>query len=104
MPPISNRYIPRIGERWALVAIIICHLGKPMECIKMGKCVRQFSQWSTILSNRTLNSIKNVVDEEQMQRFPDVNSAEVLQRVSGVSVTRDGGEGRYVLVFLIGLY
>lgn len=33
-----------------------------------------------------------------MQLFPDVNSAEVLQRVPGVSISRDQGEGRYVLV------
>ena len=55
-------------------------------------------QMKALSQQRTASNIKNVVDEEQMQRFPDVNSAEVLQRVSGVSVTRDQGEGRYVLV------
>ena len=55
-------------------------------------------QIKALSQQRTASNIKNVVDEEQMQRFPDVNSAEVLQRVSGVTVTRDQGEGRYVLV------
>ncbi|MBN1543351.1 TonB-dependent receptor [candidate division KSB1 bacterium] len=55
-------------------------------------------QVRALSQQRTADNIKNVVDEEEMQRFPDVNSAEVLQRVPGVSVTRDQGEGRYVLV------
>jgi TonB-dependent receptor len=55
-------------------------------------------QIKALSQQRTADNIKNVVDEEQMQRFPDVNSAEVLQRVPGVSVSRDQGEGRYVLV------
>ena len=31
-----------------------------------------------------------------MQRFPDLNTTEVLQRIPGVTITRDQGEGRYV--------
>ncbi|MBN2416915.1 TonB-dependent receptor [bacterium] len=59
--------------------------------------IRQ-GQVRALNQQKTAPNIKNVVDEEEMHRFPDVNSAEVLQRVSGVSVTRDQGEGRYVLV------
>jgi TonB-dependent receptor len=55
-------------------------------------------QMKALSQQKTAVNIKNVVDAEQIQRFPDVNSAEVLQRVSGVSVTRDGGEGRFVLI------
>jgi len=55
-------------------------------------------QIKALSQQREAPNIKNVVDEEQMQRFPDVNSAEVLQRVSGVSVARDQGEGRYILI------
>lgn len=42
------------------------------------------------------NNIKNVLSEELIKSFPDINSAEVLQRVPGVSITRDQGEGRYI--------
>lgn len=55
-------------------------------------------QIKALSQQRTASKIENVVDAEQMQRFPDVNSAEVLQRVSGIAVERDQGEGRYVLV------
>ncbi len=47
---------------------------------------------------RTANTIKNVVAQEQMQRFPDLNTAEVLQRLPAVSVERDQGEARYILI------
>jgi len=55
-------------------------------------------QMKALTQQKTAANIKNIIDEEQMQLFPDVNSAEVLQRISGVAVARDGGEGRYILV------
>ncbi|MGC9364379.1 MAG: TonB-dependent receptor [Fidelibacterota bacterium] len=69
--------------------------------IEMGEVLvtglRQ-GQAKALSQQKSAESIKNVVDEEQMQLFPDMNSAEVLQRIPGVSITRDQGEGRYVLV------
>lgn len=54
---------------------------------------------STALNQqKSADNIKNVVATEQMGRFPDPNVAEALQRVPGVNIERDQGEGRYVLV------
>ncbi len=47
---------------------------------------------------KTSDNIMNVVAEEQIQSFPDINAAEVLQRIPGISIQRDQGEGRYVQV------
>lgn len=47
---------------------------------------------------KSADVILNVVSEEQMQRLPDLNTAEILQRISGISVVRDQGEGRYVQI------
>lgn len=47
---------------------------------------------------RNADGIKNVVASEQIGRFPDQNAAEAIGRVPGVSVARDQGEGRYVLI------
>jgi TonB-dependent receptor len=41
-------------------------------------------------------SIRNVVDQEQMELFPDMNPAEVLSRVPGVNISRSRGEGKYI--------
>ncbi|MFA0965050.1 TonB-dependent receptor [Roseivirga sp. BDSF3-8] len=47
---------------------------------------------------RSADNIKNIVAADQIGRFPDPNAAEALQRVPGVNIERDQGEGRYVLV------
>jgi TonB-dependent receptor len=43
-------------------------------------------------------NITNVVASDQMSQFPDRNAAESTQRLPAVSLLRDQGEGRYVLV------
>jgi TonB-dependent receptor len=47
---------------------------------------------------KSSDNIVNVVSDEQMLRLPDLNTAEILQRLSGVSIVRDQGEGRYVQI------
>ncbi len=43
-------------------------------------------------------NITNVVSADQIGRFPDPNSAEAAQRIPGITIERDQGEGRYVQV------
>lgn len=47
---------------------------------------------------RTAPTIMNIVDREQMEAFPDYNTAEVLQRVPGVNISRSHGEGKFVFI------
>lgn len=44
------------------------------------------------------DNIVSVVHSDAIGQLPDANTAEALQRVPGVSVERDQGEGRYVRV------
>jgi hypothetical protein len=50
--------------------------------------------------NRQKNAINisNIVAADQIGRFPDKNASEATQRIPGVSLLRDQGEGRYVMV------
>jgi TonB-dependent receptor len=50
--------------------------------------------------NRQKNAINisNLVAADQIGKFPDPNAAEAIQRIPAVTLTRDQGEGRYVLV------
>ncbi len=50
--------------------------------------------------NRQKNAlnITNIVAADQIGRFPDKNASEATQRIPAVSLQRDQGEGRYVLV------
>ena len=50
--------------------------------------------------NDQKNSINliNLVASDQIGSFPDPNAAEAVQRIPGIVVQRDQGEGRYVLI------
>ena len=43
-------------------------------------------------------NITNVVSADQIGRFPDPNAAEAAQRIPAITLQRDQGEGRYVIV------
>ncbi|MEZ5346228.1 MAG: TonB-dependent receptor [Pyrinomonadaceae bacterium] len=44
------------------------------------------------------DNIMNIVSADQIGRFPDPNAAEATQRIPGITIERDQGEGRYVQV------
>ena len=47
---------------------------------------------------RNSNGVVDAINAEDMGKFPDTNLAESLQRISGVSIDRDNGEGSKVTV------
>jgi TonB-dependent receptor len=47
---------------------------------------------------RTAPTIVNVISSDQIGAFPDPNAAEASSRIPGVSIARDQGEGRYILI------
>lgn len=57
--------------------------------------IRQ-GQRKALTQQMTAPNIKNVMAQEEMQRFPDMNTAEALQRVPGITITRSLGEGRFI--------
>ena len=55
-------------------------------------------QAKALSQQRSAGNIKNVVSRDQMEKFPDQNVADVLQRLPGVALESDHGEGRYVQI------
>lgn len=53
---------------------------------------------AAIEAKRAENAIVDVITAEDIADFPDLNLAESLQRVPGVQIDRDGGEGRTINV------
>src|SRR5262245_4044116 len=47
---------------------------------------------------KTAPNITNVVSADRIGSFPDKNAAETTQRIPGISISKDQGEGRYVIV------
>ncbi|HMA61268.1 MAG TPA: TonB-dependent receptor [bacterium] len=71
------------------------------EQIRMGEILvtgMRVGQTRALNEQKSSEKIVNVVNEEQIGLFPDVNTAEALQRVPGIALARDQGEGRYALV------
>ena len=61
-------------------------------------------QGTVIGSARALNqqraseNLRNIVASDAIGKFPDENAAEALARLPGVSVERDQGEGRFIVI------
>lgn len=53
-------------------------------------------QQRALNQQKNANNFMQIVSSDQMGRFPDLNVAEALQRVSGVTITRSRGEGNMV--------
>ncbi|UXP33821.1 TonB-dependent receptor [Reichenbachiella agarivorans] len=55
-------------------------------------------QQKALNQQKSAGNIKNIIAADQISRFPDPNVAEAIQRMPGVTLQRDQGEGRYVIV------
>ena len=53
---------------------------------------------SSLTTKRMQDGVVDAVSAEDAGKFPDTNIAESLQRVTGVQIQRNGGEGRYISV------
>src|SRR5688572_2552752 len=53
---------------------------------------------SALVEKREENSMVDVVKAEDVAKFPDTNLAEAMQRISGVTISREAGEGRNISV------
>lgn len=47
---------------------------------------------------REATQVVDAVSAEDVGKFPDANVAEALQRITGVSIDRAGGEGQFITV------
>lgn len=64
------------------------------EVVVLG--IRGKTQAVALTRQMNAANIVNIVASDQIGRFPDSNAPEALQRVPGVQIQRDMGEGRYV--------
>jgi TonB-dependent receptor len=53
---------------------------------------------SAMETKRDASGVVDAISAEDIGKFPDTNLAESLQRIPGVSIDREGGEGKYVTV------
>ena len=65
------------------------------EVVVTAQAVGQMAAINQQLSS---NTIKNVVSSDRIQDVPDVNAAESVARLPGISLIRSGGEGQKVAI------
>ena len=56
------------------------------------------SQIRAVDLKRSSDAIEDAVSSDALGQYPDKNVAESLQRLPGISVTRDQGEGRFAVI------
>ena len=59
---------------------------------------RAQGQAVALQQQREAANILNVISADQIGRFPDVSAPEALQRVPGIGVQRDQGDGRFIQI------
>jgi TonB-dependent receptor len=59
---------------------------------------RAASQAEALNRQKNAPNIQSIVASDQIGRFPDANAPEAVQRLPGVAVERDQGEGRYIQI------
>jgi TonB-dependent receptor len=68
------------------------------ETVNVTAALISDAQARALNQQKTAPNITNVVSADQIGSFPDRNAAETAQRIPGISITKDQGEGRYVNV------
>ncbi|WP_434456300.1 TonB-dependent receptor [Stutzerimonas urumqiensis] len=82
------------------LAIAACPLlaAEPIELEHVEVIGQAASLSEALHDQRASDSVKSVVHADGVAQLPDENAAEALQRLPGLSVERDQGEGRFVSV------
>lgn len=83
------------GETRVLDVVLTSSVTQLNEVFVVGSLE---GQQKALNQQKNADNLKNIVAADQIGRFPDQNSAEALQRVPGINVQRDEGDGRFVLV------
>lgn len=86
---------PRDGQR--TVTISLQSLSSDIETVTVVGSSFE-GQERALNQQRSADNIKNIISSDLMGKFPDQNVAEALQRVPGVNITRDKGEGSNVSI------
>lgn len=84
------------GESKALGTVILNTTQAMEEVVAVGQIVR--GEMAALNTQKNANTIINVISADGIGKLPDRNAAEAVQRIPGVSIERDQGEGRFVAV------
>ena len=84
------------GKSLVLEFTLLEDISMSDEVTVYGKLTK--GQAKALNDQKNANNIRNVVSSEIFSRYPDVSAAETVQRLPGIAITRDQGEGEFVQV------
>ncbi|WP_051719735.1 TonB-dependent receptor [Anditalea andensis] len=97
-----------IGFNQERISIHVSDMDMDLGTVSMGEDVASLDvfevraslegQQRALNQQRTADNIKNIISADLIGRFPDLNVAEAMQRVPGVNIQRDKGEGSTVSI------
>ena len=82
----------------AIAASLPARAAEPLVIERVEVIGQAASMDKALREQRAADSVKSVVHADAIGQLPDDNAAEALQRIPGLSVERDQGEGRFVSV------
>ena len=102
----STKVISTIGKRTAIALAVASaftnasafaqETPKATEVITVTGMLSSLK--ASMLDKKESNVVSDGISAEDLGKFPDLNVAESLQRITGVSIDRSGGEGQAVTV------
>jgi TonB-dependent receptor len=79
------------GNKKVELKIQLEHGGKNLNTVQVYGKLSQEEQVGAIQKEKHSSNIVNIISAEAMEKSPDINAANVLQRMSGVTIERNGG-------------
>ena len=72
--------------------------GDPIQLEELSVTGIRLQQQRALDSKRLAETIKDVISSDELGQLPDKNAAEAVERLPGVSISIDQGEGRFVSI------
>lgn len=104
----STKYVSTFGKRTSIAlavatalssaTVIAADTAKEQEVEVITVTGMLGSLKAAMINKKASNSVSDGIAAEDLGKFPDLNVAESLQRITGVSIDRSGGEGQAVTV------
>jgi iron complex outermembrane recepter protein len=85
-----------IGALVATSGYVIAEENEVLEEIVVKGIVKSIRDSQDL--KRNANAVSEAISAQDIGKFPDVNVAEALQRVPGISITRERGEGKFISI------
>lgn len=104
----STKYVSTFGKRTSIAlavatalssaTVIAADTAKEQEVEVITVTGMLGSLKAAMVDKKHSNTVSDGIAAEDLGKFPDLNVAESLQRITGVSIDRSGGEGQAVTV------